>query len=437
MASIFKQQYTEKDRETGERVRKKSKCWYIEYTTADGIRKRIKAFKDKTATTQLAAKLEREAELEQAGVIDRFREHRKTPLLKHLKDFKQSMLDTGNTEKHTTMTYMRAKTIIENTGFIRLADIQPSRVLNVLAKLKNTKTGELLSIMSRNYYLKAFKQFLNWLISDNRADVNPIAHLKCQNAEKDIRKKRRALTNTELEKLISAAMDSDEHYQLTGRQRAMLYLLAVNTGLRANEIATLTWIALDLDSNSPTVTVKAAYSKHRREDVLPLRAEIASMFKELREQIEPEPDSRIFNVSKCISWARMIYKDLELAGIERIDDSGRSIDFHALRHTFITNLVKGGASPKVAQGLARHSKITLTMDTYTHISLNDHRGALDLLPEINLNDDNKPYRQQSEVKKTGTDDQPVVPYRPAYRELTGKADSGCDQSATIGTDKEA
>ena len=37
-------------------------------------------------------------------------------------------------------------------------------------------------------------------------------------------------------------------------------------------------------------------------------------------------------------------------------------DFHSFRHTFITNLVKGGASPKIAQGLARHSKITVTMD---------------------------------------------------------------------------
>ena len=59
----------------------------------------------------------------------------------------------------------------------------------------------------------------------------------------------------------------------------------------------------------------------------------------------------------------MLQKDLELAEIDYIDDSGRVFDFHALRHTFITNLVKGGATPKIAQGLARHSKITLAMDT--------------------------------------------------------------------------
>ena len=49
------------------------------------------------------------------------------------------------------------------------------------------------------------------------------------------------------------------------------------------------------------------------------------------------------------------------------DESGRWVDFHALRHTFITGLVTGGVNPKVAQTLARHSVITLTMDRYTHL----------------------------------------------------------------------
>jgi hypothetical protein len=37
-------------------------------------------------------------------------------------------------------------------------------------------------------------------------------------------------------------------------------------------------------------------------------------------------------------------------------------DLYALRHTFISNLAAGGVHPKTAQGLARHSTITLTMD---------------------------------------------------------------------------
>ena len=78
----------------------------------------------------------------------------------------------------------------------------------------------------------------------------------------------------------------------------------------------------------------------------------------------------------------MLRVDLEKAGIPYQDDAGRVADFHSLRHTFITYLTKGGASPKVAQSLARHSSITLTMDRYSHINLFDERAALDVLPKV-------------------------------------------------------
>ncbi|MHC4888699.1 MAG: hypothetical protein ACYTEO_04450, partial [Planctomycetota bacterium] len=74
MASIFRQKYTMKN-ETGKTIRKQSKYWYIDYKTADGTRKRVKAFKDKQATVQLAANLEREVELELTAIVDKYKEH--------------------------------------------------------------------------------------------------------------------------------------------------------------------------------------------------------------------------------------------------------------------------------------------------------------------------------------------------------------------------
>ncbi|MFH5804676.1 hypothetical protein [Alienimonas sp. DA493] len=35
------------------------------------------------------------------------------------------------------------------------------------------------------------------------------------------------------------------------------------------------------------------------------------------------------------------------------DAAGRVLDFHALRHTFVTNLARSGVHPKHAQALAR------------------------------------------------------------------------------------
>jgi hypothetical protein len=56
----------------------------------------------------------------------------------------------------------------------------------------------------------------------------------------------------------------------------MLYRLAVETGLRAAELASLTPASFHLaDLDAATVKVTAAYSKHRRDDVLPLRRDRA------------------------------------------------------------------------------------------------------------------------------------------------------------------
>ena len=78
----------------------------------------------------------------------------------------------------------------------------------------------------------------------------------------------------------------------------------------------------------------------------------------------------------------MFREDAEAAGIAYRDDSDRVADFHALRHTFISNLAAGGVHPKTAQVLARHSTITLTMDRYTHSLHQDQLQALDVLPDL-------------------------------------------------------
>jgi integrase len=62
------------------------------------------------------------------------------------------------------------------------------------------------------------------------------------------------------------------------------------------------------------------------------------------------------------------------------DSAGRYADFHATRHTFISNLTRVGTSPNMAKTLARHSDINLTMGVYTHLALFDQAAAIQALP---------------------------------------------------------
>ncbi len=64
------------------------------------------------------------------------------------------------------------------------------------------------------------------------------------------------------------------------------------------------------------------------------------------------------------------------------NSNGLYADFHAMRHTFITNLCRANVPPKTAQALARHSDIRLTMNTYSHVGQQEQASAIGKLSGI-------------------------------------------------------
>ena len=95
MSSLYRPGFTRKDPETGRKVRRKLKKWYIKYRDADGKVRCVPGYTDKAATQQLAAELEREAAQRTSGVIDRFSEQRKRPIAEHLADYERYLEGKG------------------------------------------------------------------------------------------------------------------------------------------------------------------------------------------------------------------------------------------------------------------------------------------------------------------------------------------------------
>ncbi len=412
MASIFRQKYTVKD-SSGKTIRKQSQYWYIDYKTADGTRKRVRAFKDKTATAQLAAKLEKEAELAGAGIIDRFKEHRKRPLTEHLADFRRYL---GETTKHARQVEQVLQKVFTTCKFYCWSDISVSRVLEYLNGLKNK--GDI-SQRTFNFYLKTGKQFCKWMILDQRAAESPLAHLKSETVTKLMRK-RRALELEEIRLLLETTKEQPTRFGMSGYERSLLYKLAVETGLRAGELRSLTVSSFDFDSC--TVTIEAAYAKNKKSCVLPLKPETAI---EVRTFTAGKlPTAGVFNIPE--KTAKMLKADLATAGIEYKDEGGRFADFHSLRHTAGTLLASSGVHPKVAQSIMRHSDINLTMSLYTHTLRGQESEAIENLPDLSL-----PSKVRQ--KATGTDDLPAeCAYKPAYKKLTKNAYLDKDHLSIIG-----
>ena len=59
-----------------------------------------------------------------------------------------------------------------------------------------------------------------------------------------------------------------------------------------------------------------------------------------------------------------------------------SITPHVCRHTYCSNMAKSGMNPKTLQYLMGHSDIGVTLNTYTHLGLEDAQDELGRISEI-------------------------------------------------------
>lgn len=77
-------------------------------------------------------------------------------------------------------------------------------------------------------------------------------------------------------------------------------------------------------------------------------------------------------------------RGISRAGVVFIDESGRRLDFHALRNTFGTLLAVNHVDIIEASHLMRHSDPKLTMKIYTDSSQLALSESITMLPAINV-----------------------------------------------------
>jgi integrase len=378
---------------------------------------------------------------------DRIADHQVTTLQEHIASYVDHQTVKGVHPARVDNTRSRLKRVATDCGLVRLGDVNAPALERWLLDRQNEK----MSAGARNGYREAWIGFANWCVKTNRLLGNPLSNLPKADAKADCRRKRRALTEDELKRLLDAARRRPLQDALTirrgpnkgkamakvsesrrvalerlGRERALIYKTYLLTGLRKSELASLTVAKLDLDGPTPFAVLDPSDEKSRRGADIPLRPDLAA---ELRQWLdvrlsdmqaaaksagepiptELPPDLPIFDIPDGLR--RILDRDLEFAGIPKKDDRGRTVDIHALRHTFGTHLSKAGVAPRVAQAAMRHSSIDLTMNVYTDPRLLDVHAALDSLPELSLT---KPSEEKTvEATATGTDGVGATGFEPA------------------------
>jgi len=412
---VFHTTYKTRDGQT-----KQAAKWYVELRDHLDTIRRFPGFPDRRQTEALGRQIERLVRcrmggerpdsslarwLEQIppklmdrfvsiGLIDSGRAAAGKPLVEHIKDFRDSLLAKGNTAMYVQTVISRTQAVMNGCKSRVWSDVRADRVERYLADLRSGG----LSIQTTNFYLQSAQQFCRWMIRNGRASESPLAHLRGLNVRTDRRHDRTTLEVDEVRRLLAATEHGPERYGMGGRERALLYRLTVETGLRRKELRSLKVSSFDLAAGF--VTVRAGYSKRRREDTLPLRPETVV---ELRAFFAGRlPTAKAFGGryrQLTDKTAPMIRADLAEAGIDYTDAAGRFRDFHALRHTTGSWLAANGVHPKVAQAIMRHSDINLTMSRYTHLFRGQEAAAIAKLPDLST-----PNRQAQ--KATGTDGKP-------------------------------
>jgi integrase len=321
-----------------------------------------------TARSVLGEHLRR-AELVRSKVItvgqNEIAKHQEIPLSEIIELYIASM---GNRQKSPARIKTTRTRLLQSAaacGFRTLPDLNADKLDAWLASHRGTQgdatAGRSASVI--NGYVEVWNAFGNWctgkrmvgkrwrMTGDKRLIENPFAGLSRADEDADPRRKRRAMTVAELQRLLVTALcrplaeygrqtqrkkageakrkrdtwttaplvfddlgaaverarvrlakrpEFIAKLEALGRERQLIYKMLVLTGLRKSELASITVGQLQLDGRHPFVELKAADEKNRQGSQLPLRSDLVE---DLRSWLAHKADRES---TQAISFARHV-----------------------------------------------------------------------------------------------------------------------------------
>ena len=257
--------------------------YLLSYTDHRGARKtRSAKTTDLDAARRIANKLESDAALRRDGVVDprleALGEQSRRTIEDHLADFKAKLSAAGSSADHRTRTCRFINDVAEAAGFEEAGDITADKVNHYGAELLKKMASR--SVSAR---LTAVKSFTRWLAAEGKLPADPLASVKKPSGKTDRRKVRRMLLPEEWRWLRSVTLaDHATRDGMRAGERVLLYATAIQTGLRANELRSLTRGSLFLDAAQPYITCKAGSTKNRQDARQYIKPDLAA---ELRQHI--------------------------------------------------------------------------------------------------------------------------------------------------------
>ena len=214
----------------------------------------------------------------------------------------------------------------------------------------------------------ALRRYFAWLVRAGHVDADPTVGLQARGGDGRLP---RVLERRDLDELLEGALPEDEPDWRRRRDDAVLEVL-YGSGLRVSELCGLGIGSIDLAASAVVVWGKGA--KERR---VPLSAPaVAALRRWLGVRHEVVGDEVPSSRSGPVLFGNERGRPLTPRDVRRIVDrrSPSPTHPHALRHSYATHLLDGGADLRAVQELLGHASVSTTQ-RYTHVSRERLRTA--------------------------------------------------------------
>ena len=305
----------------------------------------------------------RELQQEREGMIAprALREGMQKTLVEQMEEYTSELRRLGRAEQYVDGLRAQILTLAKECPWHLVKDVSADTFR--AWRRRQTKSPKTL-----NEYLSAGSSLMNWLERAGRIPRNCLRAVEKIANHGEPCFQRRALTREEARRLV--ALES---------VRRIVYLTALETGLRRGELEQLEWRDVNLDGPDPFLNVRRSTTKNHKPAPIPIDSELAEELRKMR-PTEACSTKRVF--AGRIPRMKRFRLDLKAAGIEPVNAAGARVDFHALRMTFQMFLTLNGVSPRVAMELMRHSEMKLTMKTYTDSGMLPTAATIRALPSL-------------------------------------------------------
>lgn len=246
----------------------------------------------------------------------------------------------------------------------------------------SNQSGENLSAKSVRDMLAIIKSILDFAFERGYIE-NPITVTFPKVAKKEMR----VLTQMEQDALESMLVDDCFNRYKLG------ILICLYTGLRLGEICALQWGDIDFQSRTLYVrrTVQRIKSSAKGEKKTSILIGTPKTDNSIRQIPLPEFLVRLLEDFKkaddCYVLTSIRLQPMDSRTLQNhfkslMAQAGiKSINFHALRHTFATRCIEAGVDAKTLSEILGHSNVNITLSRYVHSSMEQKRASMDKLAE--------------------------------------------------------